>query len=132
MYAVIKFSLLFTVGISLLIISFTTYPVFIQSVYAESWNNPTFVVPQWVKTNAGWWAEDKISDFDFILGLNHLIEEKVIIVPSTDRMNTNPQNIPSWIKNTAGWWAEDSIEDESFVKSIQFLIKEGIINPKIN
>ena len=128
----IKFSILFTVGISLLIISFTTYPVFAQSPDAKPQNNLTFVMPQWIKTNAEWWADDKISDFDFILGIKHLIEEKVVIVPHTDRVNTNPQNIPSWIKNTAGWWADGSVDDESFVQAIQFLIKEGIINPKID
>jgi hypothetical protein len=30
-------------------------------------------IPDWVKTNAGWWADGKISDNDFVLGIQYLI-----------------------------------------------------------
>ena len=120
-------------SVSLLTVSFISYPVFVQSEKLESSNNDKrYDVPTWIKTNAEWWANGEISDFDFILGINHLIEEKVIIVPHIDQTNTNPQDIPPWIKNTAGWWAEGSVDDESFIHAIQFLIKAGIISPKID
>ena len=120
-------------SVALLTVSFISYPVFVQSEELESsHNDKRYAVPQWIKTNAEWWASGKISDFDFILGINHLIEAKVIIVPHIDQTNTNPQNVPPWIKNTAGWWAEGSVDDESFVQAIQFLIKAGIINPKMD
>ena len=26
-------------------------------------------IPVWIKNNAGWWADDKISDSDFLFGI---------------------------------------------------------------
>jgi len=37
-------------------------------------------VPIWVKNNAGWWSEGKISDDDFISGIEYLIENNIIEV----------------------------------------------------
>ena len=34
-------------------------------------------IPFWVKNNAGWWADDKISDTDFVSGLQYLIDKKI-------------------------------------------------------
>ena len=38
-------------------------------------------VPQWVKNNAKWWAEDSISEADYITSLEYLITEGVIQIP---------------------------------------------------
>ena len=35
-------------------------------------------IPSWVKNNAGWWAEGRVSDTDFISGLKYLIKINVI------------------------------------------------------
>ena len=35
-------------------------------------------IPYWIKTNAGWWASDKISDNDFISGIQYLVKNKII------------------------------------------------------
>ena len=40
-------------------------------------------VPTWVKNNAGWWADGTIGDSDFITGIQYLIEEGIITIPST-------------------------------------------------
>ena len=37
-------------------------------------------IPSWVKNNARWWSNDLISDNDFALGIQYLIESKIIIV----------------------------------------------------
>jgi hypothetical protein len=37
---------------------------------------------KWIKNNAGWWAEDKLTDDDFMLGIEYLVENKIIKVPS--------------------------------------------------
>ena len=37
-------------------------------------------IPSWVKNDAMWWSDDLISDNDFALGLQYLIESKIIIV----------------------------------------------------
>jgi hypothetical protein len=35
-------------------------------------------VPDWVKNNAIWWSDDKISDIDFVSGIQFLIKEGII------------------------------------------------------
>jgi len=37
-------------------------------------------VPEWIKNNAGWWADGAIGDSDFASGLEYLIKEKIILV----------------------------------------------------
>ncbi|MCE9653204.1 MAG: peptidase [Nitrosarchaeum sp.] len=86
-------------------------------------------IPSWIKNNAGWWADDKIDDNSFIQGIQFLIKENIMSIPSTQRSGSSTNEIPSWIKNNAGWWADDKIDDNSFIQGIQFLVKEGIINP---
>ena len=88
-------------------------------------------IPSWIKNNAGWWADDLIDDSSFVQGIQFLIQEELILVPSTTTINSDKSNdkIPSWIKNNAGWWADDLIDDSSFVQGIQFLIQEGLIKP---
>ncbi|MFB5627957.1 MAG: peptidase [Nitrosarchaeum sp.] len=88
-----------------------------------------YVIPKWIKNNAGWWAEGSIDDNSFVQGIQFLIKEKIMTVPTTQSSAGGSNEIPSWIKNNAKWWAEGSIDDNSFVQGIQFLIKEGIIKP---
>ncbi|MFN3655531.1 MAG: polysaccharide deacetylase family protein, partial [Candidatus Nitrosotenuis sp.] len=87
----------------------------------------SIVIPDWVKSNAGWWADDKIGDSDFTKGLEYLIEQKIIQTPSTPQGRDTEQKIPSWIKSNAKWWAEGKIGNSDFVKGIQYLIQNGII-----
>ena len=85
-------------------------------------------IPGWIKNNAGWWAEGAIDDTSFVQGIQYLIKEGIMQIPSTAQGSSSGTNeIPSWIKNNAGWWAEGAIDDTSFVQGIQYLIKEGIM-----
>jgi hypothetical protein len=94
-------------------------------------NTETTVIPGWIKNNAGWWADGKIGDNDFVQGIQFLIKEKIMKIPPTSQGSTTGSNeIPSWIKNNAGWWADGKIGDNDFVQGIQFLIKEGIMKIK--
>ena len=87
-----------------------------------------FTVPSWIKSNAGWWADDQIDDSSFVSGLQWLISNDVIMLPTTEQGTVDDENIiPGWIKNTAGWWADDQIHDITFVAAIKYLIGEGII-----
>jgi len=88
------------------------------------------IVPSWVKNNAGWWAQDKITDSDFLEGIKFLIGEKIITIPQSTSITASKSSemIPSWIKNNAGWWSDGLIEESEFVSSIQFLIENGIIS----
>jgi hypothetical protein len=90
---------------------------------------PESVIPKWIKNNAGWWADGQIDDNSFIQGIQFLIKEKIMSIPSTHSSGTGSNEIPTWIKNNAKWWADGKIDDSSFIQVIQFLIKEGIINP---
>ncbi len=88
---------------------------------------PTYEIPSWIKSNAGWWAEGTITDNDFVQGIQYLIQKGIIKVPPTQSEGSTTQSIPSWIKRNAGWWADGTIGDSDFVQGIQYLIKQGII-----
>lgn len=85
-------------------------------------------IPAWIKNNAGWWAEEKISDQDFVQGIQWLIQSDfIVITPIENNLRESEQQIPSWIKVVAGFWAENKISDNEFLGGIQFLIKIGVI-----
>ena len=85
-------------------------------------------VPAWIKNNAMWWASDQIPDSAFLQGIQFLIKEGIMVIPSTETSESSrSQEVPAWIKNTAGWWAEDKISEVEFVNAIAYLIKNGII-----
>ena len=84
-------------------------------------------VPAWVKNNAGWWADGTIGDSDFITGIQYLIEEGIITIPSTTRSASTSDTIPDWVKNNAGWWSDGTISENDFLNGIQYLIKMGIM-----
>ena len=88
---------------------------------------PTTAIPDWIKNNAGWWADGSIDDNSFVQGIQWLIQEGIMKIPSTTQGVSTGNDIPDWIKNNAGWWADGSIDDNSFVQGIQWLIKEGIM-----
>ena len=95
--------------------------IFIPNAFAEN-------VPEWVKNTAGWWAADQIDDSSFLQGIQYLIKEGIMVIPSTETSeSTGSQEVPDWIKNNAGWWAEGQIDDNTFVSGIQYLVKVGII-----
>jgi len=37
-------------------------------------------IPDWIKNNAGWWATDQISDSSFLQGIQHLVQNGIIVV----------------------------------------------------
>ena len=84
-------------------------------------------IPSWIKNNAGWWADGTIDDNSFVQGIQFLVKENILKIPSTAQGTGSTDEIPSWIKNNAGWWADGTIDDAAFVQGIQFLIKEGIL-----
>ena len=95
------------------------------------------VIPAWIKDNAGRWADGTLEDFTFTNGIQYLIQEKIIDVPTSPNVSVDPddeiieeeeeQEIPKWIKNSAKWWSEDMISEEEFVNAIQWLIANGVV-----
>ena len=89
---------------------------------------PAQKIPDWIKNNAGWWANGDIDDDSFVQGIQFLIKEGIMKIPQTAQGSGGSMGgIPDWIKSNAGWWANGDIDDDSFVQGIQFLIKEGIM-----
>jgi len=85
-------------------------------------------IPEWIKNNALWWADNKISESDFVSGIEFMITNGIILIPNIPEANALTESaVPNWIKNNAKWWAEGQIDDESFIQGIQYLIKEGLI-----
>jgi len=106
-------------------------------IFEKPTNKPDFLqkfeertIPYWVKNNAGWWAEDKISDGDFIAGIEYLIKNKIISISSQNNKENFSDVIPSWNKNNAGWWSAGQISDEDFLSGIKYLIENSVI--KVN
>ncbi len=85
-------------------------------------------IPHWIKTNASWWASDKISDNDFIAGIQYLVKNKIIRLDSESVKKDSSNIIPSWIKNNAKWWSAGKISDEEFLIGIKYLVTNGMIN----
>jgi len=103
---------------AILLVALTT------SAYAE--------VPDWVKNNAGWWADGMITESEFLSGIAFLINDGIIIVPPTSVASQTGEGVPDWVKNNAGWWADGIITDGEFVNGIQHLIKTGLISVSTN
>ena len=101
----------------------TVKPDFLQKLEERT-------IPYWVKNNAGWWSDDKISDADFTTGIEYLIKNKIISISTQNNKENSSDVIPAWIKNNAGWWSAGKISDEDFLSGIKYLIENSII--KVN
>ena len=84
-------------------------------------------IPEWIKTNAGWWARGEIDDKAFVSGIQYLIEQGIMKIPYTIVLESAGNEIPGWVKANAGWWASGDIDNKTFVSGILYLIKHGII-----
>ena len=84
------------------------------------------LIPDWIKDVAGFWHAGDINDASFLEGISYLIQNNIIVIPSTES-GSGGGEVPEWVKNTAGWWADGSIDDETFVNAITYLIQQGLI-----
>ena len=84
-------------------------------------------LPEWIKSNAGWWATGEIDDETFVTAIKYLINNEIIMIPTTLYGESSDTEIPEWIKSNAGWWATGEIDDETFVGALQYLIENGIL-----
>ena len=51
-------------------------------------------IPQWIKTNAGWWANDKISEPEFLRAIEYLIKNEIMTVSLEEK-----ENLPNFTKS---------------------------------
>jgi hypothetical protein len=114
-------------GYSIIEIQVEENPLLEKTSVETSTDTTSSTIPEWIKNNAGWWADGSINDDAFIQGIGFLIKEGTISVESTSQSDSDAKEIPAWIKNNAGWWADGSIDDTAFLQGIEFLVKEGII-----
>ncbi|MGI0087702.1 MAG: polysaccharide deacetylase family protein [Nitrosotalea sp.] len=98
----------------------------IKIVMIKKIDNQTYTktqIPSWVKNTAGWWAQGKVGDGDFVKGIQYLIGQGILQIPQT--LPATQQTLDG-IKNTAGLWASGQASDDEFGKVIQSLISNGI------
>jgi hypothetical protein len=84
-------------------------------------------IPQWIKLNADWWATNRISDSEFLEGIDFLFEKGIIFVPSREIISSANWSIPPWYKTTVAWWYEEKISDDEFLYAIENLVAREII-----
>jgi len=91
-------------------------------------------IPSWIKNVAEWWANDEISENEFLTGIEYLINNNIISISFMlcsknieDQTDSSAEVVPDWVKNNAKWWSEDLIEDADFINGIEYLIKQHII-----
>jgi hypothetical protein len=83
-------------------------------------------VPESIKDKAKRWSTNIISDSEFGVGLEDLIDKGIIKIPSTAK-SLSDTIIPEWLKTTAKWWSNNELSDDEFLSAIEFLAKKGII-----
>lgn len=101
----------------------TSIPLVVNPVIAKN----EISIPEWIRSNAAWWSEGQIDDNTFVHGIEYLIKNKIILIPSTQQSDSETKDIPSWIRSNAAWWAEGKIDDNTFVQGLQYLIQKGIL-----
>ncbi len=85
-------------------------------------------IPVWIKNNAGWWAQEQITDGEFLAGMGYLVQQGVIHVKESNTPTTkDPSTIPQYIRNNAGLWANGTLSDGEFLAGIEYLIGAGVL-----
>ena len=113
-----------------LIISFSLIGSTVLPAIPNSSGQEDTQIPPWIKTVAGWWGNNEISEEEFVSGIEYLINNNIILispVPCSTTITSSTDLVPDWIKNNAKWWSEDLIEESDFINGIQYLIKKQII-----
>ncbi len=89
-------------------------------------SSTSYTIPTWIKNNAGWWRDGHIDDNSFLNGIQYLIKENILQIPSITQ-GSGGSEIPDWIKENAGWWADGKISDDDFIYGVNYLVNQGII-----
>ncbi len=84
-------------------------------------------MPNWLRNDARWWGEDKISDTEFVNVIQWLIDKRMIQVEYTPIEVQADQSVPASVKNTVYYWAQAKVSDGNFLGTVQYLIKIGIV-----
>ena len=52
-------------------------------IYSADGVSPVQKIPDWIKNNAGWWADGSIDDNSFVQGIQFLIKEGIMKIPQS-------------------------------------------------
>lgn len=84
------------------------------------------LVPKWIKHNALWWAQDEITDDDFINGMRWLVENRIL--PITDPVKQfDVQSVTDSVKKISYAWSQNRTSDVEFLRGVEYLIKTGMM-----
>ena len=95
-------------------------------------------IPAWIKNNAKWWADDKITDNDFLFGIKFLVESNIIQFQSVmnhDKAEMIGKSLLGWdtIVNDSKYAYDGSmrLQDAILGDSTTFTIKFNASNNQI-
>ena len=84
-------------------------------------------IPSWIKKDAKWWSEGKISDYDYFRGMQYLIKIGVLKMPAKGMLTSGTQfQTPGAVKDEAGLWVKGQISDGEFVNGIQYMVQNKL------
>jgi hypothetical protein len=66
----------FLVGLAIIVTANIIYPM-------QVLGDGNYTIPSWIKENSKWWSEGKISEQDYISGLQYLVDKGFIKIPVT-------------------------------------------------
>jgi len=98
--------------------------------YFKDSNTKEFVlesVPDWLKSTAGSWCSDAITDSDYTNSIQFYIKQGTINVLRAQSGADIGSSIPVWVKNNACQWSNSQISDYEFLDGIYWLIDNGKI-----
>ena len=101
-----------------------TIPIIIDRLINQ---NHEISIPDWIRSNAAWWADGQIDDNTFIQGIEYMIKNQIIVIHLIQQETLESKEIPSWIRSNAAWWADGQIDDNTFIQGLEFLIQKGVI-----
>ena len=67
----------FVMTSAIIILGFTTV---YSNVFVEAEEKYSYIIPEWVKANAGWWSEGEITDEEFSYSLQWLFDHGLVDV----------------------------------------------------
>jgi len=126
------------------------------SVSSPPTNNTTTITSDLSteKVLAQAWAEDKITDSQYIAGMQSLIDQHKVLPYTESEYNNytsdvqggppraaynayvapyNPnQPIPQWIKTNAGWWSSGQLSYQDYRVGIHYLFQQGVLRNPLN
>ncbi len=91
----------------------------------------TSTIPVWIKNVAGFWSEDKISDQDFLAGLQYLIDHGMLKVSSKESKLTAVVPETNEISDTEELEIQKNFSDLDLLTFKVTQLQELVSNPKI-